>query len=204
MHFPRYAFLLLAACLSAAAAEPPARPPANPPTDAALAAELVQMEEADQRVRDLALAAPSDRVLMEQMKQVDARNEARLKEIVAAIGWPTVKRVGKQGAHAAWLLTQHGSAALLKASLPDMKAAAEAGDLDWSSVALSIDRSLMDEGKKQIYGSQFQQDASGAMQMYPVEDEAHLDERRAQVGLGPIAEYRALILKMYAAMKHQP
>jgi hypothetical protein len=61
-------------------------------------------------------------------------------------------------------------------------------------VALSVDRDLTYDGKPQRYGSQFQTGADGKSAKYQVEDEVPLDERRAQVGLGPIAEYKALML----------
>jgi hypothetical protein len=38
---------------------------------------------------------------------VDERHTARLKEIVALTGWPTVSLVGPEAASAAWLLVQH-------------------------------------------------------------------------------------------------
>nr|WP_307729854.1 DUF6624 domain-containing protein [Duganella sp. sic0402] len=102
--------------------------------------------------------------------------------------------VGKRGVFSAWLLIQHASPDLLKQCLPGMAAAADRGELPWSEVALSIDRDLMYDGKPQRYVSQFVTGADGKSAMYQVEDEAHLDERRAQAGLGTIAEYKALML----------
>jgi hypothetical protein len=77
-----------------------------------------------------------------------------------------------------------------------MKAAADKGELAWSTVALSVDRDLLNDKKKQLYGSQVNIE-NGKVDLLPVEDEAHLDERRAKVGLEPIAEYKANILKLY-------
>jgi hypothetical protein len=53
------------------------------------------------------------------------------------------------------------------------------------------DRILMKEGRKQIYGTQVYSgpETGGKLQLYPIEDEAHVDERRAAVGMPPLAEY---------------
>jgi hypothetical protein len=74
------------------------------------------------------------------------------------------------------------------------------GDLLASQVALTVDRVLMNDGKKQLYGSQFKFTGSG-MEVVPIEDPEHLDERRAQMGLGPFEEYRAQIMSMQPSTK---
>lgn len=129
-----------------------------------------------------------------EVMRLDAAHEAALRDIIGRKGWPDIAMVGKPAAQAAWLVAQHGTPEFLKLCLPYMKASAEQGQMPWSAVALSIDRDLMYDGKPQRYGSQFRSGADGKNYMYQVEDEAHLDQRRAQVGLGPIAEYKALML----------
>ena len=48
----------------------------------------------------------------------------------------------------------------------------------------------MREGKKQIYGTQLTwNEKTGRYELYPIEDEEHVDLLRASVGLQPIAEY---------------
>ena len=59
-----------------------------------------------------------------------------------------------------------------------------------------IDRVNMNENQPQIYGTQWvQQD--GKFLLYSVEDEEHLDQRRAEVGLSTIAEYKKQIQAAY-------
>ncbi|MDC8757083.1 DUF6624 domain-containing protein [Janthinobacterium fluminis] len=168
-------------------------------SDPQLAAEFEAMEAADQEVRNRWIAARQDPALGREVALLDASNEARVRDIIRSKGWPGAELVGGKAAKAVWLLVQHGSASLLKQCLPYMKTAAEKGELPWASVALSVDRDLMYDGKKQRYGSQFQTNQLGKQEMYSVEDEAHLDARRAQMGLGPIADYKALLLKLHAA-----
>ena len=48
----------------------------------------------------------------------------------------------------------------------------------------------MREGKKQIYGTQLTwNEKSRRFELYPIEDEEHVDLLRASIGLQPIAEY---------------
>lgn len=181
MQIPRYSAWATAVVLylSAGAAGAVAQPD--------VAAQLDAMATADQRIR----SAPDTPEIRAEMLRVDARHEAALRDIITRHGWPDEHMVGKHGLHAVWLLMQHASPALLKLGLPHMVAAADRGELPWAVVALSVDRDLMYDGKPQRYGSQFRRSPDGRLEMYMVEDEAHLDERRAKVGLGPIAEYRA-------------
>jgi hypothetical protein len=54
----------------------------------------------------------------------------------------------------------------------------------------------MNENQPQIYGTQWvQQD--GKFLLYSVEDEEHLDRRRAEMGLSTIAEYKKQIQAAY-------
>jgi hypothetical protein len=72
---------------------------------------------------------------------------------------------------------------------PMAKQAAERGDLSKSGFALLQDRMLMWQGKPQIYGSQLKGDGNGKMLFHEIEDEAHVDERRAAIGMEPLASY---------------
>ena len=56
------------------------------------------------------------------------------------------------------------------------------------NIAYLTDRVLLAEGKKQIYGTQFQM-VDGKFQPKPLEDEANVDRRRAEAGQEPLAEY---------------
>ena len=164
-------------------------------TSPVLAREIIDMEAMDQKAR-FAWMQSKDEAREKDMAQIDARNEARVKDIIKEHGWPGAELIGSRGVHALWVLVQHESPEVIKQCLPDMKAAAARGELPWSTVALSIDRDLVYDKKEQRYGSQVESVESGKVVLYAVEDEAHLDERRAEIGLPPIAEYKATVLKM--------
>lgn len=66
------------------------------------------------------------------------------------------------------------------------------------NVAYLTDRVLLAEGKKQIYGTQFSL-VDGAWQVRPLEDEANVDKRRAEIGLSTMAEYVKVLKAEYGS-----
>src|ERR1041385_3177403 len=98
--------LIILALLTACASAPPAPNPA-------LHDELIAMRDADQAIRNRALADKNNTALIEEWKAVDAKNLARIKQIIDQYGWPTQAMVGKDGVSAAWTLSQHGDPAFL-------------------------------------------------------------------------------------------
>jgi hypothetical protein len=70
--------------------------------------------------------------------------------------------------------------------------AAPQGDVSRVDLAYLTDRVLVNEGKKQIYGTQFHE-VDGKMVPLPVEDEAGLSARRAELGMISMEEYSAIM-----------
>ena len=158
-----------------------------------IAAEIVAMAEADQRMR----AAAADQVAVWD-KNVDLRNTARMREIIAEIGWPTRSKVGDAAEHSAWLLVQHADAdrafqrdclELMRAHAPD--------DVCAKHLAYLEDRIRTAEGEPQRYGTQMRKGAAGEWEPQILEDPGRVDELRAAVGLGPLSEYVAGIRGRY-------
>ena len=156
--------------------------------DKKLCAELLLMGDRDQLSRRNQLDV--------DFKTVDAENQKRLDEIMSTSGWPTQEMVGKRAAGAVWAIIQHAPLEYQKKYFDSMKNMAEAGELDRSLVATTEDRIRLREGQKQLYGTQFN-NVDGEITFQPIEDEEHVDERRASVGLPPLSEYRKLIEQMY-------
>lgn len=161
-----------------------------------IADELHALAVKDQAVRNAFIAAHESDASAAAMTRADGENLARLKQIIRRHGWPTGALVGNDAMGDVWTLTQHAPGPFIAQALPHLKAAADRGEIAWSSLALMIDRDLTDRKKPQLYGSQATL-ADGKMTLLPVRDEAHLDERRAQVGLGPEADYLAQLQKLY-------
>lgn len=125
-----------------------------------------------------------------EMEAVHRRNAARLREVLARVGWPGRALVGDDGASAAWRIVQHaiGEPALLRGCLPLLQKAAAEGDADPAEVAMLEDRIRVSEGRPQRYGTQYDwnDDGSALVPTVGVEAPESLAERRAAVGLPPM------------------
>lgn len=165
------------------------------PKAPALRDELLAMAKEDQRVRESPSGGPPP---FEPLRKVDASNLPRIKAIVAEHGFPTRALVGDDGAGAAWLLVQHATAepAFQAAVLKQITPRARAGDISGESFAMLTDRVLMlHEHRPQRYGSQLN-DVRGKYEPAPIEDAAHVDERRDAVGMAPLADYVCFVNAM--------
>jgi hypothetical protein len=150
-------------------------------TEPELRAELVELLDADQAERTGEVTANNDR----------ARTE-RLKEIIDEYGWPTVAQVGAEGATAAWAIAQHSDhdVEFQEQALELMTAAVAAGEADPSQLAFLVDRVAVNQGRPQTYGSQMGC-VDGTAVPAPIGDEDKVDQRRADIGLDPLADYLA-------------
>jgi hypothetical protein len=97
--------------------------------------------------------------------------------------WPTKSVVGAAGTHAVFLLVALDTG-LARTALHRMM---EAGPVESpaADVAALEDRLRLVWGRKQIYGTQFRVNASGKIELAPMEDSAHADLRREGAGLPP-------------------
>jgi hypothetical protein len=165
----------------------------------ALRAELVQLGRADQAAREgLADAIKSNNVAFrDRLIEADAARTKRLKEIVAAYGWPTVSMIGRDGVDAAWLIVQHSpDFSWQEELLPRLEAISEAGEIPLADVAMLTDRVLVHAGRPQRYGSSFSV-VNGHLVADAIEDESNVDSRRAAVGLPSMAAYALLLADLY-------
>jgi len=160
----------------------------------AITAELHQRVELDQTLRRQASASEIvDMALFERIATTDADNTAWMKQLVDHHGWPTLARVGAEGAGNAWLLVQHADhdVDFQERCLVLLRAATAEGQADRKHLAYLEDRVAMHRDRPQRYGTQFVQAPEGAKGFVPytLEDSARVDEWRASVGLEPLADY---------------
>ncbi|HEV8368063.1 MAG TPA: DUF6624 domain-containing protein [Pyrinomonadaceae bacterium] len=171
----------------------------------ALRQELLERVEQDQAIRNERIRKrvehpDEDEAILARMEVIDTANTERVKAIVRQYGWPSPELVGRDGAEAAFLLVQHAELAFQKEMLPLVEKAYRSGGLSGQSYALLLDRVLVREGKPQVYGTQAKGFAEWKGQepvMEPIEDEANVDKRRAEVGLGPLSKYREALKRIY-------
>ncbi len=175
-----------------------------PATEESLRADLLRRFREDQDARKAMIAvmerigqddpaklkAMTDVPEVKKLAEIDRANTLAMKEIIARHGWPGEGLVGKDGAHAAWLLVQHADQdrPFQKQCLALIEAAVRRKDASGSDLAYLTDRVLMGEGKPQRYGTQIAR-KDGRWVPQAIEDETNVDKRRAEVGLSSLAEY---------------
>jgi len=160
----------------------------------ALRDELLKMREEDQKYRmqmqEVENGSDEMAALWEKQEAVDEKNIKRVEEIISEHGYPGKSIVGSQAMDATFLIIQHADLSYQEKYLPLLQEAADKGEMRKSALALLIDRINMRNDKPQIYGSQLRPDPfSGELWFHEIEDEANVDKRRAEMGLGPLSEY---------------
>lgn len=123
---------------------------------------------------------------------VDAGNTAWLKAEWRASGWFTAAHDGQAASGDAWLLVQHADRDpdFQRAVLPIL--ARETDPRGRVNYAYLFDRVATNAHQPQSFGTQGRCVGPGAWEPDPVAEPEGLEARRAEFGLGSIAEYKAL------------
>ncbi|SMQ17168.1 hypothetical protein SAMN06272771_3551 [Streptomyces sp. Ag82_O1-12] len=161
---------------------------------AALGGELTAMAAADHEMAVSGAAHSDDPAEQLAWRRLTARHGDRLGEIMDEVGWPTAALVGEDAARAAWLVAQHADRQLdvQRRALRLLEQAVEADAAGARELAFLRDRTLVNEGREQIYGTQVagvREDGSPIP--WPCAEPGRVDELRAGVGIEPFAEYVA-------------
>jgi hypothetical protein len=120
----------------------------------------------------------------------DSINLIKVQKILDEKGWLGANIISNQGNSTLFLVIQHSPLEVQEKYLPMMREAVKVGNANSSSLALLEDRVSLRKGGKQIYGSQVGRDqVTGEYYVLPLENPEIVDEKRAEVGLGPIADY---------------
>ncbi len=155
--------------------------------DSSLREQLLTAYERDQRFRGTHLDSARQQTL-------DIQNQKFLMDVIKTKGWPGEDRVGYDGANAAFLVAQHSDNDIQfqQECLNYIHHAFYAHKIDASSYAYIIDRTRVNSGKPQLFGTQIETSRENGelkLTVKPVEDENYLDLRRKVFGLPPIAVY---------------
>lgn len=120
----------------------------------------------------------------------DHANTDWLKRMVVSQGWPMRSQVGDSAAKTAWLLVQHADAdpAFQIRALRLIEPLVTTGEASSRNYAYLYDRVMLKVVGKQRYGTQLDCQ-KGRLNPMTLEDEAEVDARRRQVGMGPLSAY---------------
>jgi len=117
-------------------------------------------------------------------------NERKIREILDNDGWPDVAIIGESGNRTICNVIQHAENEVRILYLPMMKEAVKDGNLNPQLLVRAEDRIATERGDLQIYGGQMKYyPETKSFNVWPVYDPINIDKRRAEIGLGPIAEF---------------
>lgn len=166
--------------------------------DKPLQAKLLEIYDDDQPIRQQFISAQKE--FGYQSKQVDSLgkvmmykdsiNLIKVTEILDKYGWVGADKVGGTANQTLFLVIQHADLVTQQKYLPMMREAVKKGNANGSALALLEDRVALREGRRQIYGSQIGWDVeTNGNYVLPLDDPDNVDKRRAEVGLGLLADY---------------
>jgi hypothetical protein len=114
---------------------------------------------------------------------------------MGAHGWPTVDHVGREASQAAWLIAQHAISRpqVMLDAMSKMTLAMRKGEDLRINLAHLEDRIAVFRGQCQTFGTQLDWNAKGEMAPAPMDHPPFVDDRRAEMGLEPVAERLARI-----------
>lgn len=132
-----------------------------------------------------------------EMEIIHLENTRALNQIIDQIGYPTISKVGKKASEAAWLIIQHSisSPHFMKKCLILLEIAVKKKDAKPINLAYLSDRIKVFEGKKQLYGTQFDWDESGNMSPQKHDEVSKVNQRRQSLGLNTLQEQTEIMRK---------
>lgn len=150
---------------------------------------LAVLQDLDQSIRQKGSYTQED---YQKMWIQDSLNLLEVKDILQHVGrWPGFKEVGTDGSTTVWLLIQHAPVETQEQYVGWLEKAVSEKNASPVNLAYLQDRILMYQNKPQIYGTQAKTNPkTGKMELVPIADPEHVDERRAKLGLSPLSAYK--------------
>lgn len=117
-------------------------------------------------------------------------NIKKVRAILDNYGWPETVVIGDQGNRTICNVLQHAEQETREYYLPMMRQAVLDKKLEPRYLVRAEDRLATDKGALQIYGGQMKYyPETKSFNVWPVYDPVNIDKRRAEIGLGSIAEH---------------
>ncbi|AXO79244.1 hypothetical protein DZC78_02230 [Olleya aquimaris] len=128
--------------------------------------------------------------LWAKQEMLDSINIVKVTAIIDKYGWLGINEVGENGNSAIFLVLQHSDLNTQLEYLPVLEKATEKRKATKSELAYFKDRVLLRQGKKQVYGTQYEwDDEKKEYYLSSVIEPEKLNERRESVGILSIEEY---------------
>ncbi len=160
-----------------------------------MADRIIALKKADLALRDrLARSGRLGQGYDRDMAALHNRHAEVLNDIIEAIGYPTVDKVGQEAGEAAWLVIQHaiGKPGFMKRCAELLAQAVDENKADSRHLAYLVDRIAFFEGRPQRFGTQFDWDEAGELTPCAVDAAIHVNQRRQAIGLNTLEEQTAI------------
>lgn len=161
-----------------------------------VAERIIGLKNADMELRDkLVQSKQLGKGYNEEMRKLHHRNAGILNEIIDAIGYPTIDKVGKEAHEATWLIIQHsiGQPDFMRKCVKLLENAVREKKATPGNLAYLTDRIAVFEGKPQRYGTQFDWDENGELSPEPFDDLIKVNQRRKAIGFNTLEEQTEII-----------
>jgi len=123
------------------------------------------------------------------MNKTDSSNLVIVEQILDTHGWLSSEEIGTDNS-TLFFVIQHSNQETQEKYLPMMRKAVKEGKAYSSRLALLEDRIVIGKGELQVYGTQMGlNQESGETYVLPMIEPEKVNERRAEIGLGPIEDY---------------
>ena len=156
---------------------------------------IFRMEQEPLRMRDSLMeiygAESKEAQKFQEIYEVNhAINEKKIMGILDKNGWPEKELIGEQGNWTICNVIQHSDNEIRIKYLPMMRQAVKDKNLHPRFLVRAEDRIATERGDLQIYGGQMKYyPETKSFNVWPVYDPVNIDKRRAEIGLGPIADH---------------
>ncbi|MGI9525747.1 MAG: DUF6624 domain-containing protein [Weeksellaceae bacterium] len=158
---------------------------------------LISVRNKDQSMRLILLYARKlkdstiTKKIHSKLKDIDKESVKIVSEIINKFGWLGSDEIGSEANQTLFLGIQHIDDLVVQNKyLPILKEAVKNGKAEPWHLAYLTDRILMNQGKKQIYGTQtIISRNSESSYVIPIQNPEKVDDLRKEIGLEPLNEY---------------
>ena len=158
---------------------------------------LIKVRDKDQSIRLILLEVrkSNDSTLImkvhNKMKLIDEESATIVAKIIDEFGWLGSNKIGSEANQTLFLGIQHIDDLIVQNKyLPILKEAVKNGSAEPWHFAFLTDRILMNQGNKQVYGTQIiMSKKSENSYVVPLQNPDKVDELRKELGLEPLNDY---------------
>jgi hypothetical protein len=169
-------------------------------TDTVLQQRLIDIQQNEQNTymnlhriaRKYGYESDTAKRLSQQALEQSHLNSVQVSAILDKYGWLGADQIGEWATRGLWLVIQHadGDLKAQQKYLPLLRATVKRGQASKHYLALLEDRVAVNEGRKQLYGSQMHRDSITLIShVSPIAEPESVDKRRAKMGLEPLSVY---------------